>query len=105
MTKKTKGTHLKKPPGSISYPSEEGQVHLVPESMMCGVCSSCNSPPFFVSTRMGVMCCPHCMADASKILWAWGKQRQIFVPETDFKLLQPESAVGVRADSGDTEED
>lgn len=66
---------------ATSSSEDSRQVLLVPEAMIAGICRKCKAPPFYVASRIGLMCCPHCGASEEHIRFGWGKQQIIFIPE------------------------
>lgn len=55
-------------------------VLLFPEAMIACICDACGAPPFYVASRLGAMCCPHCKSGPENIRTTWGEHKIMFVP-------------------------
>lgn len=62
----------------IEIENAAGDVIRMPAvSLIQGKCSAC-SQVVYVTSRIGDMVCPHCLAGVD---WAWGEAKMAFIPD------------------------
>jgi len=61
-------------------------ARLLSCAILEGRCPRCNRR-FWVESRLGQMCCPHCGSD--EIDWSWGALQIAFIPEKGGQFFGP----------------